>query len=211
MKASMKYIGAFSEARQREALHANGRAFWTTWESEPGFVEVPGLTEYRVRVDDDAGKAVVFMRWLTADIGIAGGPEGVLEALESHSGEGEDWAACLRQNREQCPPAGMQTGAIALLALIASTPEYLGQGLGITLARFFAEQVLAARGVRAFWLQPVPLEKHAKSGLFKPRYERDSAAFRQASKRLERYYERSLDAKWTCPDYLRVDLVAPEA
>lgn len=206
----MKVIGEFTENSRRQPLLADGRPYVATWESEPGFVEVPGLTEFRVRVDDEAGNAVLYMRWLLADIRLAGGKDGVLEALECHSPEGGDWAACMKRNREHCPPSVMAAGAIALLALIASPPAYKGRKLGTPLARAFAEAVLAPRGVRAFWIKPVPLTEHAATGFFKPPHEPDSIAFHQARERLEKHYERSLDAEWTCSDYLRVDLVPPE-
>ena len=206
----MKVIGVFTESSRREPLFAEGRPYSANWESEPGFVEVPGLTEFKVRVDDESGNAVLYMRWLLADINRAGGKDGVLDALECHSPEGEDWAACMRRNRERCPPSVMEADAIALLALIASPPAYQGRRLGTPLARAFAKKVLAPRGVRAFWIKPVPLMEHAETGFFKPPHEPGSTAFHQAQDRLEKHYERSLDAEWTCPDYLRVDLAPSE-
>lgn len=206
----MKVIGEFTADSQRETLQVDGRPYVATWEASAGYVEVPGITEYAVRVDDAAGNDLVYMRWLLVDMGVTGGKDGTLEALESHSPVGDDWAACLRRNCEQCPPSLMQAGAIALLALIASPPEHQGHGLGTPLARAFAQTVLARRGVRAFWIQPMPLVEHAATGAFKPKHQTDSPLFDQAKGRLERHYERSIDAKWTCPDYLRVDLVPPE-
>ncbi|MCX7165205.1 MAG: hypothetical protein NTV11_02900 [Rhodocyclales bacterium] len=206
----MKVIGEFSEDCVRETLRADSRPYVVTWESSPGLVEVPGITEFAVRVDDEAGDAVLYMRWLVVDIIITGGKEGTLEALESHSATGDDWAACLRRNCEQCPPSLMEAGAIALLALIVSPAAYQGQGLGTPLARAFAQTVLARLGVRAFWIQPMPLVENAATGIFKPQHEPDSPKFDQARDRLEKHYEDSIDAKWTCPNYLRVDLTPPE-
>lgn len=206
----MKVIGEFTEDSQAEALVADGHPYVAMWESSPGFVEVPGITEIRVRVDDEAGSSVLFMRWLVVNLKITGSKEATLEALESHSSTGDDWANCLRTNCEQCPPSLMEADAIALLALIASPPEYQGHGLGTPLARAFAETVLARLGVRAFWIQPVPLVENAATGIFKPEYEPDSPIFEQAKDRLEKHYERSIDAKWTCPSYLRVDLTPAE-
>ena len=206
----MKVIGEFTEDSQRETLRADGRLYVATWESSPGFVEIPGITDFSVRVDDEAGNAVLYMRWLLVDINVTGGKGGTLEALESHSPTGDDWAACLRRNCEQCPPSLMEADAIALLALIVSPPAYQGHGLGTPLARAFAETVLARFGVRAFWIQPMPLVEHEATGIFKPEHEPDSPKSDQARGRLEKHYERSIDAKWTCPNYLRVDLTPSE-
>jgi hypothetical protein len=206
----MKIIGQFTEDAQRVSLSVNGQEYTAIWEDDPGFVDLPGLTEIKARIDatdDSTDGPVLIMRWLIADITIAGGKQGVLEALESFSHEGSDWAECMRMNRDNCPPSVMRAGAIALLSLIASPPAAQGQGLGTPLARAFAETVLAARGVRSFWIKPVPLVEHPATGFFKPEHDVDSVAFSEASERLELHYERSLDAEWTCPDYLRVDLV----
>lgn len=206
----MKVIGEFTQSSQHETLHVDGRRYVATWESSPGFVEVPGITELTVRVDDEAGNAVLYMRWLLVDIKITGGKSGTLEALESHSSTGDDWATCLRANCEQCPPSLLEAGAIALLALIVSPPEYLGHGLGTPLARAFAERVLSRFGVGAFWIEPMPLVEHAATGIFKPMHEANSLKSDQARDRLEKHYERSIGAKWTCPNYLRVDLTPAE-
>ena len=202
----MKVIGDFTDESRREGLLADGRRYVATWESSAGYVEVPGITEIKVQVDDEAGDAVLYMLWLLVDIKTTGGKDGTLEALESHSATGSDWAACLRRNCEQCPPALLEADAIALLALIASPPARQGQGLGTPLASAFAETVLARFGIRAFWIQPMPLVEHAATGVFKPTQEANPKKFDQARVRLEKHYERSMDAKWTCPDYLRVDL-----
>jgi hypothetical protein len=204
----MKVIGDFTEDKQREALLANGRRYVATWESSAGYVEVPGITEIKVQVDDEAGDAVLYMRWLLVDVKTTGGKDGTLEALESHSATGSDWAACLKRNCEQCPPSLLEAGAIALLALIASPPARQGYGLGTPLASDFAEKVLTRFGVRAFWIQPMPLVEHAATGVFKPTHEVDASKFAMAKDRLEKHYERSMDAKWTCPDYLRVDIAS---
>ena len=206
----MKVIGEFAKDSQHEALLADGRRYVATWESTAGYVEVPGITEIKVQVDDEAGNAVLYMLWLLVDIRTTGGKDGTLEALESHSATGSDWAACLRRNCEQCPPSLLEADAIALLALIASPPERQGHGLGTPLASAFAETILKRFGVRAFWIQPMPLVEHAATGVFKPTQEVDASKFDQARVRLEKHYERSMDAKWTCPDYLRVDL-APQS
>ncbi|MCX7155096.1 MAG: hypothetical protein NTW45_01465 [Rhodocyclales bacterium] len=206
----MKVIGEFTEDNQRESLLADGHRYVATWESSAGYVEVPGITEIKVQVDDEVGDAVLYMRWLLVDIRITGGKDGTLEALESHSPTGNDWAACLRRNCEQCPPSLLEAGAIALLALIASPHARQGHGLGTPLASAFAETVLARFGVRAFWIQPMPLVEHAATGIFKPANEVDASKFARARDRLEKHYERSMDAKWTCPDYLRVDLAPSE-
>jgi len=206
----MKVIGEFAEGSQRETLLADGRRYVATWESSAGYVEVPGITEIKVQIDDEAGGTVLYMLWLLVDMKITGGKAGTLEALESHSPTGSDWAACLARNCEQCPPSLLEAGAIALLALIASPPACQGHGLGTPLARAFAETVLARFGVRAFWIQPMPLVEHAATGVFKPKHDAGSLKFDQAKDRLEKHYERSMDAKWTCPDYLRVDLAPPE-
>lgn len=205
----MKVIGEFTENSQRESLQADGRRYLATWEATPGFVEIPGITEFSVRVDDEAGDAVLYMRWLLVDMSITGAKDSTLEALESHSPVGDDWAACLRAHCEQCPPSLLEAGAIALLALIVSPPAYQGHGLGTPVARAFAEKVLAPLGVRAFWIQPMPLVEHAATGVFKPMHQADSSIRDQARDRLEKHYERSMDAKWTCPNYLRVDLTPP--
>ena len=202
----MKLIGEFTASSQRDTLRADGRRYVATWESTPGYVEIPGITEFGVRIDDEAGNAVLYMRWMVVDLGITGGKEATLEAIESHSPVGDDWAACLRANCEQCLPSLMEAGAIALLALIVLPPAYQGQGLGTPLARAFAQKVFAPLGVRAFWIQPLPLVEDAATGIFKPMHEVDSPIMDQARDRLERHYERSIDAKWTCPHYLRVDL-----
>lgn len=202
----MKVIGDFTEDSQRGELLADGRRYAATWEATPGYVEIPGITEFAVRVDDEAGNDVLYMRWLVVDLGVTGGKDGTLEALESHSPVGDDWAACLKANCEQCPPSLMEAGAIALLALIVSPPAVQGHGLGTPLARAFAEKVLAPLGVRAFWIQPEPLVEHPATGLFKPMHDAGSPKQDLARGRLERHYERSIDAKWTCPSYLRVDL-----
>ncbi|MDP1610274.1 MAG: hypothetical protein Q8M11_04410 [Sulfuritalea sp.] len=206
----MKLVGEFSASSQREALCADGRQYLATWESTPGYVEVPGITELAVQVDDEAGNAVLYMRWLVVDLGITGGKDATLDAIESHSPVGNDWAACLRANCEQCPPSLMESRAIALLALIASPPACQGHGLGTPLARAFAHKVLVPLGVRAFWIQPVPLVEDATTGIFKPMHAADSPRMDQARDRLEKHYEQSMDAKWTCPSYLRVDLASPE-
>lgn len=202
----MKLLGEFSADSRRDALSVDGRRYAATWESAPGYVEIPGLSEITARIDDEAGNDVLYMRWLLVDLGIAGGKDATLEAIESHSPTGNDWAACLRENCEQCPPSLMESGAIALLALIVSPPAQQGHGLGTPLAKAFAQKVLAPLGVRAFWIQPVPLVEHAATGIFKPMHDTDSPTMHQARNRLEKHYERSLDAKWTCPTYLRVDL-----
>jgi hypothetical protein len=205
----MKIIGKFTEDAQHVSLSVNGQEYKAIWEDDPGFVDLPGLTEIKARIDDKAGDPVLIMRWLIADITIAGGKQGVLEALESFSHEGSDWAECMRMNRDNCPPSVMRAGAIGLLSLIASPPASQGHGLGTPLARAFAETVLTRHGVRSFWIKPVPLVEHPATGFFKPEHDIDSPAFSTASERLELHYERSLDAEWTCPDYLRVDLVPP--
>ena len=202
----MKVFGEFGENSRHATLLANGRTYPATWVAAPGYVEIPGLTEFNVRVDDESGEGILYMLWLVADIGLTGGKEGVLEALESHSQEGADWAACMQRNRDHCPPAVMAAEAIGLLSLIATPPGRQGRGLGTPLARAFAGTVLAPLGVRSFWIKPVPLAEHPASGFFKPQHAPDSAAFRDASNRLEKHYEQSLDAEWTCSDYLRVDL-----
>lgn len=202
----MRVIGDFTQDSQCEPLLVDGHAYRATWESDPGFVEIPGLTEYKLRVDDETGNAVVFMRWLVADINITGGKDGMLEALECHSPDGADWATCLAKSCQDCPPALIEGGAVALLALIASAPARQGHGLGTPLAKAFARAVLVPRGVRAFWIKPVPLTEHAATGFFKPQHAPDTAAFHDAKDRLEKYYECSLDAEWTCPDYMRADL-----
>jgi len=206
----MKLFGEFGDDARRATLRAEGRDYAATWLEDPGFVEIPGLTQFDVRVDDGAGAAVLYMRWLVADLRLIGGKEGVLEALESHSQEGADCAACMQRNRDQCPPEVMAADAIGLLTLIVAPAGAQGRGLGTPLARAFAETVLARVGVRSFWIKPVPLAEHPATGFFKPPHEADTAAFREASSRLEKHYERSLDAEWTCSDYLRVD-IAPAA
>lgn len=202
----MKQIGEFGASSRRDTLRADGRQYAATWEATEGYVEVPGITEFAARVDDEAGNAALYMRWLVVDLGITGGKDATLEAIESHSPTGNDWAACLRENCEQCPPALMETGAIALLALIVSPPAAQGQGLGTPLARAFAQKVFAPLGVRAFWIQPMPLVEDVATGIFKPMHQMDSPKMDQARDRLEKHYEKSIDAKWTCPNYLRVDL-----
>jgi hypothetical protein len=202
----MKLVGEFSASSRRETLRADGRQYLATWESTSGYVEIPGITELAVQVDDEAGNAVLYMRWLVVDLGVTGGKDATLDAIESHSPVGNDWAACLRANCEECPPSLMEAGAIALLALIASPPACQGHGLGTPLARAFAQKVLVPLGVRAFWIQPVPLMEHAATGVFKPMHEAGSSRMDQAQSRLEKHYELSMDAKWTCPSYLRVDL-----
>lgn len=206
----MKLIGEFTDNCRRESLLADGHHYVATWEIAPGYVEVPGISEIAVRVDDDAGQPVVYMRWMVADLRITGGKDGVLDALESHSPTGDDWANCLRTNCEQCPPSLLEAGAIALLALIVSPKARQGQGLGTPLAVAFAGKVLAPLGVRAFWIQPLPLVEHVATGVFKPMHGVDSAKQQQARDRLELHYERSMEAMPTCPNYLRVDLAAPE-
>ncbi|OHC68698.1 MAG: hypothetical protein A3H93_17285 [Rhodocyclales bacterium RIFCSPLOWO2_02_FULL_63_24] len=202
----MKLIGEFTANSQRDTLRADRRQYVATWEATPGYVEIPGITEFAARIDGEAGNAVLYMRWLVVDLTITGGKDATLDAIESHSPVGNDWAACLRANCEQCPPELMAAGAIALLALIASPPAYQGRGLGTPLARAFAQKVFAPLGVRAFWIEPMPLVEHAATGIFKPMHAADSPTMDQARDRLEKHYERSIDAKWTCPHYLRVDL-----
>lgn len=202
----MKAIGSFSANSQQTTLVANGCAYAALWEAEPGNVEIAGIEEFKVRVDDEAGQAMLYMNWMLVDVARVGGKDEVLDVLESHSLEGHEWAGCMKENRDRCPPSVMAGGAIALLTLIVSPTEYQGQGLGTPLARAFADAILAPRGVRAFWIKPVPLAEHPDSGFFKLEFPVKSAAFSEASSRLERHYERSLDAEWTCPDYLRVDL-----
>jgi GNAT superfamily N-acetyltransferase len=202
----MKVIGEFSELAASTPLSVDGDAYRAIWEADSGYVEVPGLMEYRVRVDDAAGAPVVFMRWLVADLNAAGSKDGLLDALASHSPDGADWAACLARNCEDCSRSFAEGGSVALLALIAADPAYQGHGVGTPLARAFAEAVLAPRGVRAMWIKPVPLREHAETGIFKPKYDPATPAFDAVKARLERHYERSLDAAWTCPDYLRADL-----
>lgn len=205
-KAGMKLIGEFTASSQRDILRADGRRYLATWESTPGYVEIPGIAEFAAQIDDEAGNAVVYLRWLVVDLRITGGKDATLEAIQSHSPVGDDWAACLRENCEQCPPSLLEADAIALLALIVSPPAYQGRGLGTPLARAFAQKVFAPLGVRAFWIQPVPLVEDAATGVFKPGHQVDSPGMDQARDRLERHYENSIDAKWTCPHYLRVDL-----
>jgi hypothetical protein len=206
----MKVIGDFSDLCLSTALTVDGRAYRATWEADPGYVEVPGLTEYRVRVDDAVGAPVVFMRWLVANLNTAGSKDALLEALASHSADGADWAACLARNCEDCSRAFVEGGSVALLALIAADAAYKGHGVGTPLAKAFAIAVLAPRGVRAMWIKPVPLREHAETGIFKPKHDPTTPAFGDAKVRLEKHYESSLDATWTCPDYLRADLSAPE-
>jgi len=55
----------------------------------------------------------------------------------------------------------------------------------------------------------MPLKQHVVSGFFKPEHDSDTPAFQTAKDRLEKHYQRSLDADWTCPDYLRADLTPP--
>lgn len=203
----MKAFDSFSRNCAHAALVVKGQAHAARWETDPGYVEIPGIERFKVRVDDETGKTMLYMSWLLVDIDGVGGKGRVLEALESYSLEGHEWAACMQKNRDRCPASVMEGGAIALLALIVSPPEYQGHGLGTALARAFADTVLAPRGVRAFWIKPVPLTQNADSGIFKPGVSTKSAAFSEASSRLEKYYERSLDAEWTCSDYLRVDLL----
>lgn len=207
----MKVIGEFTENSQRDPLVIDGKAYTVTWEADGGFMEIPGLTEYRVRVDEEGGNTVAAMRWLVANIAEAGGKEGVLEALEGHSPDGADWAACLKRNCQACPTYIIEGGAVALLQLIACVPEYQGQGIATRLAKAFGDAVLSPRGVRAIWIKPVPLQEHAPTGFFKPVHASDAPAFLQAKDRLEQHYVRSLDANWTCPDYLRADLTPPGA
>lgn len=202
----MKIIGGFTRHSRREPIAVDGKTYAVTWEAEPGYVEIRGISEVKLRVDDDAGQPVVFMRWLVADVRAIGGKEEVFDALESHSPDGADWSACLRRNCAQCAEDVETVSAIALLSLIVTASPYQGRGLGTPLARAFAEQVLGRSGVSAIWIKPVPLREHPTSGVFKPLFDPDTAAFRVAKDRLERHYESSLDAKWTCPDYLRVDL-----
>lgn len=206
----MKVIGEFTENSRRENLLAEGRPYVATWETAPGYVEVPGISEVAVRVDDKTGQPVVYMRWMVANLRITGDKEATLDALESHSPAGDDWAKCLRTNREQCPPSLLESGAIALLALIASPSARQEKGLGTLLAVAFAEKVLAPLGVRAFWIQPLPLVEHVATGVFKPMHAADSAKQQQARFRLEQHYERGMDAMPACPNYLRVDLATPE-
>ena len=95
---------------------------------------------------------------------------------------------------------------MALLSFIVNDPAYKGRGVGTPLARAFANSVLASHGVRAMWIKPVPLREDSATGIFKPKYDPSSEAFGEAKERLEKHYERSLDASWTCPDYLRADV-----
>ncbi len=202
----MKVIGDFSKRSRVGSLDAEGRTYRLRWEREAGYVSVAGISEVKTRIDDDAGQPVVFMRWLVADFRKVGGPDGLFDALESHSPDGADWASCLRRNCRAGQADMSAIRAIALLSLIATTPPYQGRHLGTPLARAFAETVLRRLGVHAIWIKPVPLREHQDTGMFKPVYDTDTAAFQMAKDRLERHYQRSLDAKWTCPDYLRVDL-----
>ncbi len=202
----MKVIGEFSRQSRHKPLEYDGRSYRATYEAEPGYVEIPGISEYKVRVDDPAGEPVVYMRWLVADLDKVGGKTGLLEALESHSQTGADWAACLAANCRKCSQGIGEHDAIALLAFIASADAYHGRGLGTPLAKAFAETVLAAKGVHAIWVHPFPLQEHPATGFFKPLFAPDSPAFREAQDRLEKHYERSLGAETTCPDYLRADL-----
>ena len=206
----MKVIGEFSEAATKTPLCIEDQTYSALWEADSGYVEVPGLSEYRVRVDDAQGVAVVFMRWLVADLATTGNKDGLLEALASHSPDGADWAACLARNCEDCARAFTEGGAVALLALIAAAPEYIGHGVGTPLARAFAQTVLAPRGVRAMWIKPVPLTENAETGIFKPMIDPRSPGFDAAADRLKKHYERSLHAAGACPDYLRADLLPPE-
>lgn len=203
----MKVVGEFTENSHCLPLEVQGTAYRAIWEADPGYVEVPGVTEYRVEIDDDRGQAAVFMRWLVADLDGVGGKEGLLDALESHSQEGADWAACLRAHCE-CQDKYGAGDAIALLSLIADAPDFKGRGAGTKLARAFADAVLAPRGVRAMWIKPVPLREDAATGVFKPVGDAASSGYAHAQAHLERHYERSLDASWTCPDYLSVELGA---
>jgi GNAT superfamily N-acetyltransferase len=205
----MKVIGEFTESAESSRLIVEGQTFTALWEADPGYVEIPGLTEYRVQVNDVGGEPVVYMRWLVADLNAAGNKEGLLESLASHSPDGADWAACLARNCEDCSRAFVEGGSVALLALIADDPSHRGQGVGTPLARAFAQSVLAPHGVRAMWIKPVPLREHAETGIFKPKYDPASQVFDDAQARLQKYYQRSLDAAWTCPDYLRADLAPP--
>lgn len=208
----MKVIGDFSEDSQCVPLLVDGHRYLATWESDGGYVEIPGLTEYKVRVDEDnkSRQPVVYMRWLVADIHATGGKEGLLDALECHSPDGMDWAACLRKNCHECSDSVIAGGAIALLALIAAAPGQQGHGLGTPLAKAFAQAILTPVGVRAIWIKPVPLKEHEATGFFKPEHATNSPAFLYAKDHLEKHYERSLDAAWTCPDYLRADLTPLE-
>lgn len=203
----MKIFGEFSTASRREALLVGGHTYEARWEEDTGFVQVPGLTEYNVRIDDDAGDAMVFMRWLVADVEALGGKDGLLEALESYSPDAADWATCLAKNCGDCAPFVVrQHGALALLQLIAAEPHHQRRGLNVPLARAFAETVLVRLGVRAIWIKPVPLAEHPPTGIFKPIDAPDTAAFNEAVERLARHYRRSLDAQPACPDYLRAPL-----
>lgn len=204
----MKVIGEFTEHCQHEPLRSDGRTYRATWEASGGFVEIPGITEIAVRIDDADEDPVLYMRWLVVDLAITGGKAGTLAALESHSPIGEGWAKCLQAQCAQCPPSLLEGGAIALLALIASPPAHQGTGLGTPLGKAFAQVVLTRFGVKAFWLEPMPLVEHPATGIFKPIRDPDPARVDDARFRLERHYQRSLDAKWTCPNYLRVDLAS---
>lgn len=206
----MKVIGEFTDQCQHETLVCDGRDYRATWEASGGFVKVPGITEIAVRIDAPGGEPVLYMRWLLVDVSMTGGKAETLAALESHSPMGEGWARCLQRQCEQCPPSLLEGGAIALLALIASPPAHQGTGLGTPLGKAFAQTVLTRFGVRAFWLEPMPLVEHPATGIFKPIRDPDPARVDDARSRLERHYRRSLDAKWTCPNYLRVDLEVPE-
>jgi GNAT superfamily N-acetyltransferase len=205
----MKILGDFTEDSHCDPLPLDGNTYSATWEVDGGFVELPGLTEYRVLVTEASGDTVAAMRWLVADIELAGGKEAMLDALESHSPDGADWADCLRRNCETCPTYIVEGGAVALLKLIAAAPAFQGQGIGTRLAKAFGDAVLAPRGVRAIWIKPMPLKQHAVSGFFKPEHDSDTPAYLTAKDRLEKHYQRSLDADWTCPDYLRADLTPP--
>jgi len=76
----MRLFGKFGEEARSATLRADGRDYAATWMEDPGFVEIPGLTQFDVRVDDAAGEAVLYMRWLVADLRLIGGKEGVLDA-----------------------------------------------------------------------------------------------------------------------------------
>jgi hypothetical protein len=205
----MKVLEEFTENCRQETLYADGRAYLATWEASPGFVEVPGISEIAVRVNGTDEQPILYMRWLVVDLRTTGGKEATLEALESHSLIGNDWATCLKAQCEQCPPSLLENDAIALLALIASPPAHQGTGLGTPLSKAFAQQVLTRLGVRAFWIEPVPLVENPATGIFKPLRDPDQNKVDDAQSRLQSHYQRSIGAKLSCPNYLRVDLDPP--